>query len=65
VITPRLLTLAETELRRLAPSPGVTVSAFREALGTSRRFALPILEHFDASGLTRRQGDLRVLKGKD
>ena len=38
---------------------GITVSAFREALGTSRKFALPILEHFDRTGVTRRDGDLR------
>ena len=38
---------------------GITVSAFREALGTSRKFALPLLAWFDQRGLTRRQGDLR------
>ena len=43
---------------RAAPD-GITVSAFREALGTSRKFALPLLEHFDRTGVTRRDGDLR------
>jgi selenocysteine-specific elongation factor len=38
---------------------GITVSAFREALGTSRKYAVPILEWFDQRGLTRREGDLR------
>ena len=38
---------------------GITVSAFREALGTSRKFALPLLAYFDRIGVTRRQGDLR------
>jgi selenocysteine-specific elongation factor len=63
VISPELMARAERIVRDLARPPGITVSAFREALGTSRKYALPILEHFDAGGLTRRQGDLRVLRG--
>ena len=43
---------------RAAPD-GITVSAFREALETSRKFALPLLEHFDRTGVTRRDGNLR------
>ena len=42
-----------------AGDAGITVSAFREALGTSRKYALPILEWFDQRGVTRREGDLR------
>ena len=42
-----------------AGSAGITVSAFREALGTSRKYALPLLAWFDQRGITRRQGDLR------
>jgi selenocysteine-specific elongation factor len=38
---------------------GITVSAFREALGTSRKYAVPLLEWFDQRGITRREGDLR------
>jgi len=45
----------------LAKAPeGVSASVIREALGTSRRFALPLLARLDATGVTRRQGDLRV-----
>ncbi|MHB1585213.1 MAG: SelB domain-containing protein [Acidimicrobiales bacterium] len=45
----------------LAGSPeGVTASAVRERLGTSRRFALPFLSLLDAEGITRRRGDVRV-----
>lgn len=47
------------ELVRRAGSAGVTVSAVREALGTSRKYAVPLLEHLDATGVTRREGDLR------
>jgi hypothetical protein len=45
----------------LAASPeGVTVSAVRDALGTSRKYLLPLLAHLDGSGITRRRGDLRI-----
>jgi selenocysteine-specific elongation factor len=62
VISPGFLARAEAVVRERGGPPGITVSAFREALGTSRRFALPILEYFDGRGLTRRQGDYRVLR---
>jgi len=39
---------------------GVTVSEVREALGTTRKWALPLLDRLDALGYTRRQGDVRV-----
>jgi selenocysteine-specific elongation factor len=39
----------------------ITVSQFRELLGTSRKYALPLLTHFDSQKLTRRVGDVRVL----
>jgi selenocysteine-specific elongation factor len=42
-----------------ARETGITVSAFREALGTSRKFAVPLLGWFDQRGVTRREGDLR------
>ena len=39
---------------------GYTASAFRDALGTSRKFAIPLAEALDARGITRRRGDVRV-----
>jgi len=39
----------------------ITVSAFRELVGTSRKFALPLLAHFDERGITVREGDVRRL----
>ena len=57
VFTPALVEKAESLVR--AATDGITVSAFREALGTSRKFALPLLEHFDRTGVSRRDGDLR------
>lgn len=52
---------ATTVARLLAEAPdGVPVSALRQALGTSRKYALPLVAHLDATGVTRRRGDLRV-----
>ena len=39
---------------------GVTVAQIRDALGTSRKFLLPLLTLLDGRGITRRRGDLRV-----
>ncbi len=41
----------------------ITVSAFRDLVGTSRKYAVPLLNHFDGKGVTARKGDVRVLKG--
>jgi selenocysteine-specific elongation factor len=50
---------AVADLLAAAPE-GVTTSAVREALGTTRKYAIPLLGHLDATGVTRRRGDLRV-----
>ena len=47
------------ELLRASPE-GVTVAQVRDALGTTRKFILPLLAHLDATGVTRRRGDLRI-----
>jgi selenocysteine-specific elongation factor len=39
-----------------------TVSAFKDALGISRKHAVPLLEWMDRQGLTVRQGDLRRVR---
>jgi selenocysteine-specific elongation factor len=45
----------------LATTPdGITVAQVRDALGTTRKHALPLLSHLDATGVTRRRGDVRV-----
>jgi selenocysteine-specific elongation factor len=38
------------------------IPALRDELGTTRKFLIPLLEHFDAQGVTIRQGANRVLK---
>ena len=49
---------------RLAAGGGLTVSQIREALQTTRKFAVPLCEYFDQIGFTRREGDVRVLAGE-
>lgn len=45
----------------LAAHPGgVTVAGVRDGLGSSRRFVLALLTHLDATGVTRRRGDVRI-----
>jgi selenocysteine-specific elongation factor len=39
-----------------------TMARVRDAFGTSRRYALPLMEYFDGVGLTQRDGDLRRLR---
>lgn len=56
----------ESELKRIvselvAAKGGVSVSEVREAIGTSRKYAVPFLEYLDRIGFTRRIGDQRVL----
>jgi len=41
--------------------PDVDVATFRHATGLSRNPAIAVLEFFDSEGLTRREGDRRVL----
>lgn len=42
-----------------ANKPELTVAEFRDLLNTSRKFALPFLEHLDAAKITLRVGDAR------
>ena len=60
VFTPSFVERAEAVIR--AATGGITVSAFREALGTSRKYAVPLLEWFDQRGVARREGDLRFAR---
>jgi selenocysteine-specific elongation factor len=48
---------------REAGADGITLSALRERLGTSRKYAVPLAEHLDRTGVTRRSGDLRFARG--
>jgi len=43
-----------------AAPEGFTVSTFREATGTTRKFALPLLAELDRRAVTRRRDDQRI-----
>jgi selenocysteine-specific elongation factor len=45
----------------LAGGRAVTVAEIRDLLGTTRKFAVPLCEHLDRLGVTKRTGDLRTL----
>jgi hypothetical protein len=49
--------------RRIAPAlaahAGLTPAAARDAVGLSRKYVVPLLEYFDAVGVTVRDGDRR------
>jgi selenocysteine-specific elongation factor len=57
----------EAEMRRLVTErlaqqgSGLTVAEIRDLLGTTRKYAVPLCEYLDRIGLTRREGDLRLL----
>ncbi len=43
----------------------ITASQLRDRFGTSRKYAIALLEHLDALGATRRDGDKRVRGNQD
>jgi selenocysteine-specific elongation factor len=54
--------LYERGLELLPGLPEITLAGFRDALGVGRRTAQLLLERYDADGITRRVGDVRVLR---
>jgi selenocysteine-specific elongation factor len=48
----------------LAQKEKLTLAEVRDLFGTSRKYAQALLEHLDAIGLTRRDGDYRKLRKK-
>ena len=59
--------VAQAEVRlqtALADGAGQTVSQLNAALGTTRKFSIPLLEHLDSLGVTKRAGDLRLWNGR-
>jgi selenocysteine-specific elongation factor len=50
-----------SDLRRSAPER-FSVGWFKDRFALSRKWAIPLLEHLDSTGVTRRLGDERVLR---
>jgi selenocysteine-specific elongation factor len=56
----------DAELRRIVTEKlregrGLTVAEIRDILGTTRKYAVPLCEYLDRIGVTRREGDVRLL----
>jgi selenocysteine-specific elongation factor len=69
-VSPEVLFLTETytalveKIRiHLRARGKITVAEVRDLFSTSRKYALALMEHLDAQGITRRVGDERVLRG--
>lgn len=45
---------------RLRDAGPFSVAEFRDMVGTTRKYAIPLLEYLDQIGFTRREGDVRV-----
>lgn len=64
-LTGDVLELLKQELRELlSEQPELTVAAIRDHWGLTRKHAVPFLEYFDKSELTKRSGDVRVAGAK-
>lgn len=51
----------EAQVRQhFSRNPDLTMAAFKARFQVSRKYSIPILEHLDRTGLTRRQGDVRL-----
>jgi len=46
--------------RHLSEHPTLTMGDFKNLLQVSRKYSIPVLEHMDRTGLTRREGDARI-----
>ena len=68
-ITPELIfhrdALAELRsklaLYKKAKGERISVPAFKDLTGITRKYAIPLLEYLDRERVTRRQGDERVI----
>lgn len=56
---------AEVKIKDFLMDKGkMTVSEFKDLLGTTRKYAVPLVEYFDSKRFTRREGDYRILAQK-
>ncbi len=54
--------MAEAVVERINATGPVTVGDVRDMFGTSRKYSLALLEYLDRQRITRREGDVRVLR---
>ena len=54
---------AKQAIERRFPYPAAfALKDIRDLLGSTRKFIVPLMEHFDAAGMTVRSGDMRRLR---
>ncbi len=56
--------MVDSITRHLAENGEITVADVRDLLGTSRKYALALMDHLDHVRVTRRVGDVRVLRAR-
>jgi len=56
--------LRQRLVRYLQENREITPAAWKDLVGQSRKFTIPLAEHFDAEKLTLRVGDVRRLRGQ-
>ncbi len=63
ILTTEVVADAKTKIgAHIVAKGSLTPSDLKELVGASRKFGIPLLEHLDAVGFTRRQGDVRLLR---
>jgi selenocysteine-specific elongation factor len=63
ILLPETYAAAVNDVRAFIQREGqMTAAQVRDAFGTTRKYALALMEHLDAAGVTRRVGDARVLR---
>jgi selenocysteine-specific elongation factor len=61
--TPRQIEQLKSRLQELVGTKSFSAAEVRDALGTTRKYIIPLLEHLDATRFTIRVGDNRVIRG--
>jgi selenocysteine-specific elongation factor len=63
IVLPATYAQAVSDVRAFIQREGqMTAAQVRDLFGTTRKYALALMEHLDAMGVTKRVGDARVLK---
>ena len=60
---PAVDALREKLVAHLKAHAQITPQEWKELVGASRKFTIPLAEHFDAEKLTMRVGEVRKLRG--
>jgi selenocysteine-specific elongation factor len=62
-IDPQVLETARDKVRACLESKGeASIAEMKEHLNTTRKYLIPLMEYFDATGFTARKGEKRVLR---